>query len=256
MLTKLLKYDLKNVFKFISVFYIITLVLSILTRVFINKSSPLIVFIIGRVLSGALISLFANILINCIMGMWIRSFVRGVYKDESYLTHTLPVKKSEIYLSKLFTSVIVAAASVAVILAAAFIGYYTDGRWRIFKQLLFSGNQATTFTVLTVFIVFLEFVNLIQCGFTGIILGHRQNSAKTGLSVLFGFLVVTASQIVVLIFTAVAALVSVDFKQLFTSKNPAVAQDVLWWLIPVYIAIITVTALINIKLLNKGVDIE
>lgn len=255
MLGKLLKYDLKKHLKFICVFYIITLFISILTRVFINIRSPFIVFIIGRILSGALISLFANILINCLMGLWIRSFARGIYGDESYLTHTLPVTKRQIYLSKFFTCVVSAFLSVAVIVSTAIIAYYTQERWQIVKQMFFNG-KAGTITVLTIVIVFLEFVNLIQCGYTGIILGHMMNTGKTGFSVLFGFLAETASQIAVLIFSAVAALVNGDFKALFASANAQVSESILIILIPVYLVIITVTALINIKLLNNGVNVE
>ena len=257
MLVKLLKYDLTKILKFISVFYIITLTLSILTRFFINTDSPFIVFIIGRILSGAVISMFANILINCIMGIWIRSFARNVYRDESYLTHTLPVTKKQIYLSKFLCVIIVAAISIAVITVCAFIAYYTDARWQIIKQMFFIDNNAALITLLSVLTVFLELINLIQCGFTGIILGHRQNSAKVGLSVLFAFVAQIVTQIIVLAFTGIAALISNDFRQLFQSQTAAVEiQKILYWIIPVYIIIIVFTAMLNIKILNKGVDVE
>ena len=258
MLGKLIKYDFKNIFKFISVFYIITLVLSILTRIFINTASPFFVFLIGRILSGATISLFANIIINCLMGLWIRSFARGLYGDESYLTHTLPVTKNQIYLSKIITAVAVSGISLAVILICAFIAYYTQDRWQYIKQLLLMNSSAKIIFLLVV-ILFLEFINLIQCGFTGIILGHRQNTAKTGLSVLFAFIAETVSQLIVVGFTGIAAVFSTDFKQLF-AQNPTLTQDLIYTVVTVYItvyfAIILFTLWLNIKLLNKGVDIQ
>ena len=255
MLGKLLKYDLKKLLKFLCVFYIITLAISILTRIFINTQTPFMVFLIGRILSGTLISMFASILINCLMGLWIKSFATGVYRDESYLTHTLPVTKTQMYLSKFFTAVITAFLCMAVIVATAFTAYYTKERWLTVKQTFFMGESGW-FTVLILAIFFLEFVNLIQCGYTGIILGHRMNTGKVGFSVLFAFLADTASQMIVLAFAAVAALVNVDFKALFTSRNIQVAKGVLITLVPVYIAVIAVTALINIKLLKRGVDVE
>ena len=48
MLGKLIKYDIKNILKFISVFYIITLIISVITRIFLNYDSPFIVFLIGK----------------------------------------------------------------------------------------------------------------------------------------------------------------------------------------------------------------
>ena len=258
MLGKLLKHDLKNTLKFIFIFYTITIFLSILTRLFINTDTPFITFLIGRILSGTVISMFASILINCVMRLWLKSFAQGVYGDESYLTHTLPVTKTQIYLSKFLTSLIVAALSICVIIAAAFIAYYTDARWEMLKRMLFIGDTGII-TVLAAVLVFLEFMNLIQCGFTGIILGHRQNRGKAGFSVLFAVIVETASQIAVIIFAGCAALFSADFKQLFTA-TATITQDVLYPVfavdIAIYVLIIAFIALLNIRLLKKGVDVE
>ena len=248
--------SLKKNLKFLSIFYIITAVLSVLTRLFINTDSPLILLIIGKILSGALISLFANILINAVMGLWIKSFARGVYGDESYLTHTLPVTKTQIYLSKFLTSLIVAAVSICVIIACAFIAYYTEDRWAIVKMYL--GN-AKIITVLAAISIFLEFINLIQCGFTGIIIGHRQNRGKAGFSILFSAVAETVTQVIVLIFTACAAIFSSDFRMLFKT-NALPTQEQLYFVftleITVYVLIIVFNALLNVKLLNKGVDVE
>ena len=82
------------------------------------------------------------------------------------------------------------------------------------------------------------------------------NTGKVGFSVLFAFLVDTVSQLIILAFSAAAALVNVDFKELFVSQNVKVAQDVLLWLIPIYLLVIAADAIINIKLLNKGVNID
>lgn len=38
-------------------------------------------------------------LINGLMRSWVR-FITNIYKDESYLTHTLTIEKKDIYLSK------------------------------------------------------------------------------------------------------------------------------------------------------------
>lgn len=255
MLGKLLKYDLKKILKFLSVFYIITLFFSIMTRLFINTESPFILFLIGRILSGTLISFFVSTLINELMGLWIKSFARGIYGDESYLTHTLPAKKTEIYFSKFFASVIVSVFSVAVIVVTALIAYYSNDRWQFVKQFLSVGNTAKI-TLLLAVIAFLELINLIQCGFTGIILGHKMNGAKAGLSVLFSFLVYTASQGIVLLFAALATLVNGDFKALFTAQNAQISESVLILTALAYLIIIVADAIINVKLLGSGVDVE
>lgn len=254
MLGKLFKYDLKNILKFISVFYIITLVLSVLTRFFINQSSPLIVFIIGKILSGTLISMFASIIINCFMRLLLKTFTQGVYADESYLTHTLPVTKSEIYFSKALTAITVLLTSFGVIIISTFIAYYTDARWQTVKQIIFFGNTKTVI-LLAVIVLFLEFINLIQCSFTGIILGHRQNSGKAIMSVIFSIAAITISQIIVLLILAIISIFNDELRSLFTS-NANITTSVFYIIIPIYILLICGCAAINIKLLKKGVDVE
>ena len=183
-----------------------------------------------------------------------KSFRQGIYGDESYLTHTLPVKKSDIYLSKFFTSVIISGISIAVIILCALIAYYTEERWQYLKQ-MFSSTNVFTKAVLAIILIFLELINLIQCGFTGIILGYRRNSGKAVFSILFALLAVTTSSIIMLICMALTALISEDFKQLFTS-NPDISQKVFYYSIAIYALIISGFALLNIKTLNKGVNIE
>ena len=56
--------------------------------------------IIGEICQGAMFSMMISAIINNLMRMWVR-FKQNLYGDESYLTHTLPVTKASIYLSKI-----------------------------------------------------------------------------------------------------------------------------------------------------------
>ena len=58
------------------------------------------------------------------MRCWAR-FTKNIYGDESYLTHTLPIEKKTIFISKYLTSIITMLASTAVILIVLFIAYYS-----------------------------------------------------------------------------------------------------------------------------------
>ena len=58
MLNKLLKYDLKWVFKAIVVFYILSLIFAILTRIFLGIENSLLFTIIGKITNGTMICLF------------------------------------------------------------------------------------------------------------------------------------------------------------------------------------------------------
>ena len=98
MLKKLIKYDLQNTFKVVTVFYILSIFFAITTRILFNMNQSVIISIIGQISVGCMFSMIASTLINTMMRSWVR-FRNSLYKDESYLTHTLPVTKNELYIS-------------------------------------------------------------------------------------------------------------------------------------------------------------
>ena len=120
MLKKLLKYDLQYIFKFIIIFYSLALFFGILTRIFLNIENSFVLNIIGQVCSGALISMIFSIIINNLMRLWVR-FRTNFYGDESYLTHTLPIDKKTLYLSKIITAIVTLFVSIIVIFLTFFI---------------------------------------------------------------------------------------------------------------------------------------
>ena len=133
MLIKLLKYDLKYMIKNMSVFYILAIIFAILTRLFFSLDQTIIVNIIGQISVGCMFSMIGSILINTMMRSWIR-FRDSIYKDEAYLTHTLPVTKNNIYNSKFIQTLMFFIISFMVILLSIFITYYTKERWILLKD--------------------------------------------------------------------------------------------------------------------------
>ena len=105
MLNKLLKYDLKYMIKNMTVFYVLAIFFAITTRILFNIEQSVIINIIGQISVGCMFAMLANILINTIMRSWVR-FRDSLYKDEAYLTHTLPVTKNELYNSKFIQTLI------------------------------------------------------------------------------------------------------------------------------------------------------
>ena len=105
MLMKLLKYDLKYMIKNMAIFYILSIFFAITTRILFNMDQSVIINIIGQISVGCMFSMIASTLINTMMRSWVR-FRNSLYKDESYLTHTLPVTKSELYNSKFIQTLI------------------------------------------------------------------------------------------------------------------------------------------------------
>lgn len=263
MLGKLLKYDLRYVYKPLTVFYSLAIFFSILTRVFFAIEDSFIMFIIAKVCGGVTISMVFNILINNVMGMWVR-FRRNLYGDESYLVHTLPAKRSTVYIGKSLAGLVTLLTSIAVIILALFIAYYSKENMEILKGFLFglaSGIGSSTAELLTVTftVFFVEILSALGCGFTGIILGHKMNSGKIGFSVLFGFAVYMFTQTLGLGMFFLFALGTPDIMNLFTSGTLVSAEalkQLLILAIPVYLVLCIATFVLNLWLLKKGVDID
>ncbi len=263
MLNKLLKYDLKYMIKNMSVFYILAIFFSVLTRILFSLDETVIVKIISQISNGCMIAMLANIVVNVMMRSWVR-FRESIYKDESYLTHTLPVTKNNIYNSKFLQTLIFFIFSFAIVILCLFITYYTKDRWELIKlyidKITTGLNMNAWFFVMGMLgVVFLEFFNAIQCGFLGIIIGHRFNNAKLGYSVAFGFIAYLVSQSLVLFLTFIVALFDDGMMGLFKNE-PLMDTSALKLLIILavilYIIIIFVMSIICKKIFNKGVNIE
>ena len=128
MLIKLLKYDLKYMLKNMIVFYILSIFFAITTRILSEVNQSVMIHIITNISLGCMIAMIANTLINTVIRSWIR-FRDSIYKDESYLTHTLPVTKNDIYNSKFMQTLIFFIVSFIVVLISLFIAFYSKETW-------------------------------------------------------------------------------------------------------------------------------
>ncbi len=263
MLKKLMKYDLANIFKFLCIFYSLAAVFSILARLTADLGDSLMLTVISEICVGAAISMMCSTLINNLMRMWVR-FKYNLYGDESYLSHTLPVTKSTHYLSKILTTVITLFTSFVVVGTMLFIMYYSKENIQMIKGLLtplatLYDSSVVAILIVFIFILFIEFINVLQCGFTGIILGHRMNNAKVGFSVLYGFISFFVTQIAVLAIVFIIALFNKDFMSLFNNSSAIsidVIKSVLLVAILSYTFINIALCFINIKLFKKGVNVD
>lgn len=263
MLKKLLKYDIKDIYKGLVIFYILSIIFSILTRIFLNIENSFILNIIGQICSGVTISMLFNILINNLMRLWGR-FTQNLYKDESYLTHTLPVEKKDIYISKILTSILSLFTSILVIALTIFIAYYSKENLNILKNLLLPLVNTYDSTMLGIlsallFIFFLEFINALQSGYTGIILGHKMNNNKIIFSILFGFATYTVIQVFGLLIIFIVSLFNKDLMNLFITNdiiNIDMLKIIIYLSIFIYSISFIIFYIVNIKLFKKGVNVD
>lgn len=263
MLNKLLKYDLKHMIKSMGLFYILAVLFAVITRVIYSFEQTVMLRIIGSISVSCMFSLAASVLINTVMRSWIR-FRNSVYRDESYLTHTLPVTKKAIYDSKFIQTLLFCLLGFSVTVLCLFITYYTEERWQALTRLLGGisaglGVDAGLLTAVFLSVVFLEMFNAVQCGFFGMILGYKQNSGKAGYSVLFGAAAYLLSQSAVLMSVFAVGLFDNGIMELFKSNAlPGSGSLKVLFIsaVVVYILIIAAMNLLCKKLLGKGVDVE
>lgn len=263
MLIKLLKYDLKYMIQNMGIFYALSLFFAITTRIFYALNQTIFIGILSKISLSCLIAMLLNIIFNTAIRSWVR-FKDSLYKDEGYLTHTLPVTKEQIYGSRFLEMVIFTLVGFVVIALSLMIAFYTNDRMEIIKQFLDSfsnGIQMSSLAFIsTIFaIFFLEIVNTTQAGFFGIITGFKQNNNKTLCSFVFGILFYFISQSITVLFVFLVGLFNQNILKIFTS-NAAISSDVLKLLMVLsvvsYLFLLCIGAFLCTKIFKKGVDLE
>ena len=263
MLKKLLKYDLENIYKVLIVFYSLVLFFAILTRIFLNIENSFILNIIGQICSATTIAMIFNILINNVMRLWVR-FKTNFYGDESYLTHTLPVDKKTLYLSKTLASVITLFSSVLVICICLFVAYYSKENIEFIKNLLLPFATVYESSVLMiilgfVLVCFLEIMNILQSGYVGIVLGHKKNNNKMLFSIIFGFATYILTQIFIVLVVFLVAIFNKDLMNLFftmNSLNIDVIKFCIYLALFIYTLNVIILYFINLNIFSKGVNVD
>ena len=263
MLVKLLKYNLNDLFKNLIVFYTISIFFALLTRMFFMVENSVIMDVIAKICSGVTISMIFNIIVNNTIRVWVR-FKQNLYEDESYLTHTLPLKTHTLYLSKILGMFITLFVSVGVIALTLFIAYYSKENIELLKQILLPvadiyGTTIISMILAFLFIVFLEIANAVISGFIGIILGHRMSSGKTGFSILFGFIAYMITQIAIVAMLFGVALFNKDIMNLFFTNEMVsidLAKSIIYMAIAMYSTTLVAGYFVGFKLFKKGVNID
>ncbi len=262
MLKKLLKYDLKWCYKPLVVFYVLAIFFSLIVRIVESFDESLIVLIIDKICCGVVIAMLINILINCFMRNWVR-FVRNIYKDESYLTHTLPVSKNKIYLSKILTAIITLLTSFIVIIICLVIATLNKDTCIMIKNSLEQSAiyfNSSVFSLIFVMIItiFFEFLFMIMSGILGIIIGHGSNNLKIVKSIVIGFLIYILLSSMSLGVLFGVGLFNSDIMALF--NNLKVSSSAFKSMMLVGILVYAIYNLgiyfVGNKLLNKGVDVD
>lgn len=263
MLGKLLKYDLKWVYKVVGVFYILAIFFSILGRLLGNIENSVVFFAITQFTLGCAVAMMANCLINCIMRLWVR-FHRNLYKDESYLTHTIPVEKKTIFLSKVLAAGICVFTTAVTIIICLFICYYSKENLQALKGMLELAASTYDTTVinlllLMVIVFFLEVMFMILIGYVGMILGHKSNKNKMVKTILIGLGLYMLTQVVTLAIVFIFGLFNQKVMNLINTTdivNIEAIKLVMTGGIGIYAVYIAFYYWLGKKAFQKGVNVE
>lgn len=264
MLKKLLKYDLKWINNNLVYFYAIALIFAVLGRLLSLIENSILVSVISKICFGITISFVVNAIVNGVIRSWVR-FIHNCYKDESYLTHTLPVTKKQIYLSKFIASIITMAVGVIISLISLAICYLSSDLIENIKQILNiledKNIRVTLLIILFAILLILEFVFIISIGYFGIILGHKHNNNRFLMSVLYGFGGFAVANLITVVLMIILGLFNDSIRSvIFDSNNFVMSNSLLITLLIVsiscYIVYIVIFYIVNVKQFNKGVNVD
>lgn len=262
MFLKVLKYDLKFSYKNLIIFYILALFFAFTGRILSLFDNSGIMLILSKINNGIIVTIFINVLINNLFRVWGR-FVLNFYKDESYLTHTLPVDKNTLYLSKVVNGIVTMLSSVAVIILSIFICYYSKSNIELLKSSIdFITNvydiSVVGFLLQVFLLILVEFIFILMTGYLGVILGYKSNNNKMIKSLVYGFILYIASSLFMLLIVYISGLFNTDIMNLFTSVNMSfgVFKSLIFIVMIVYIILIVFEYIIGLKEINKGVNID
>lgn len=193
MLGKLLKYDLRWIFKEFLLLYPIILVDAILVAILPEESPSAFIEFLGGFAQGLLMAFTAVIVVTSLKLPWTR-MSRNMYGDESYLTRTLPVSIKTVFAAKVLAGIVCMLASFLVGVVAYSIAY--PDFWGHVAEFAGLFNMPTVLVVLTASVTFIaEYIFIMMAGFLGITIGYRarnQHFAWSAVATTVAYLVGTA----------------------------------------------------------------
>ena len=262
MLTKLFKNDFAWIFnKAMWIYYLVLILVTISVKIVENVKQNLFLVMVDKVLVGIFISCCISILITCFMRIWAR-FITNLYKDESYLTHTLPVTKNQIFNAKVFASILTLIISLLVIVACVAFVYLNENTFEELRVMYdslvqaYNGVIAVIFVIGLVLLIILEMINMMMAGIFGIISGHRSNNYRMIKSIFIGIAYYFAVAIIIVV---TLNIISENLlNEVVTNGFPGIKTLSTMGLTSLALYIISILFFYfnSKRILNKGVNVE
>lgn len=259
MLGKLLKYDLKFIYKNLPVFYIIAFVSAGLAYLLPKVSDAPFFAIAGTVCQNVTLSMAVTIIVNGLMRCWI-NFQQKFYGDPAYLTHTLPVSRRVIYGSKFLAGFITAMLNFSVCILVMIIAYgiFEDFSGIIVSKFsIFATPETPTWTIIAAILLtmLMELMVITVIGYACTIAAYNSGVKKNYRAVLTALGGYLGTQIIIVLAIYIAGLMDPEIMVLFKGGQLTTLMP------PIYIAL-TLNTLITAgfyitsqRILARGVNV-
>lgn len=198
MLKKLLKYDYKTLTQTMLPVYGISLILSVISNIFIriNKITPIFRIPSGFITGLSILVCLGTVFLTFIVG--IMNFYKQTVKDEGYLLHTLPVSKNSIIISKLTSLITMEVLSLIVAIITFLITINIDPIKVIdaIKMIIEKIGDYKLSTLLLIIAMFIGQITNTLLMFTSISFGQKHSTNKLLYSIIYGVVIYNITQII------------------------------------------------------------
>ncbi|EOS60350.1 hypothetical protein C815_01499 [Firmicutes bacterium M10-2] len=254
MVGKLLKYDLKRQGKVVLVYDLIVILGAVVFRIFNN----------GTKVQSLLVGLFALLLMGCVLVPILHAWydaIKHIYKDEGYLTNTLPIKTRTIYLSHWSSSMILLLMSIVCMCLCIMIGIGTSNSIHSMIDMAaqMMGMTSLHLIVLTVIVFYFEVAFGLSAGYTGIVIGYSAYKDKAAKAVLSGIVCYMVGSILsIAALYGYGKLFDPSLLSMFSDEagNPAIVAPIFYMGTVYYIIVCVCLNLISLKKLSNGIELE
>lgn len=180
MLGKVLKYDLISICKNLIPLYVVLLGLSLMVRILsLFDNVSVIEILLGLMIFGLILISIFSILLTGIFS--VKYYLENLFKDQAYLTHTLPVKKGILLLSKVITSLVTIICTFGVIFLGFLIAFYQVGLFGEILEFLgksYAGIEVYKFLIFMIIYGMIVYLTTILMVYASISIGFSRSSNK------------------------------------------------------------------------------
>lgn len=198
MLKKLLKYDYKTLINTMLPVYGISLILAIISNIFIriSKLTPIFKIPASLIIGLSLLLCVGTVFITFIIG--IINFYKQTVKDEGYLLHTLPVSKNNILISKLTSLISMEVLSLLVAVITLLITINIEPSMVIdtLKLIIEKIGEYKLTVVLFTLAMFVGQITNTLLIYVSISFGQKHSTNKLLYSIIYGVVIYNITQVI------------------------------------------------------------